>query len=453
MVTTRNITNLRKDAHVIFQSGILAADPYQAVKRYLSVHEQKLSIHCQPLDLSKNWQKIHLIAIGKAACGMIKAAQEIIPPKLLAPNSLAITNIENSYPIKDINVIGAGHPLPNQIGLSAAKQVYNKVHSAKKNELVLILLSGGGSALLPLPAEGISLEEKINLTTLLLRSGANINEINCIRKHLSAIKGGRLAKLASPADSHTLVLSDVLGDDLSVIASGPSVADPSTFIDAVNILQNYQLWNKTSRSIQQHLKKGVQCLIPDTPNASDPCFINTGCTLIASNHISLNAIFQCAQNLRYITLIYSQALTGEAKIVAENWVNFIKQKLIQGISHSLAFVAGGETTVTLLGNGLGGRNQEMALAFAIAANKHHLNTQWVFLSGGTDGRDGPTDSAGGIIDNQTFSRLIQAGIEPETYLANNDSYYALKKSQDLLITGATGTNVADLQILLIHPNL
>jgi hydroxypyruvate reductase len=445
------LANLRVDALAIFQSGILAADPYQAVKQHLSVEKQKLSIQCQHSIRSEDWQKIHLIAIGKAACNMIKAAQEIIPSKLLAPNSLAITNTENAYKIEHIHIIAAGHPLPDQTGLAAAKQVYKKVQAAKKNELVLILLSGGGSALLPLPAEGINLEEKTHITSLLLSSGANINEVNCVRKHLSKLKGGQLAQLAMPADLHTLVLSDVLGDDLSAIASGPSVADSSTFTDAVNILHKYYLWDKTPNAIKLHLEKGLQGTIPETPKKNTPCFTQTSHTLIGSNSISLTAITQHAKKLNYDTQVYSSALMGEAKLVAENWVSFIKQKLAQGLSKPLALVAGGETTVTITGDGLGGRNQEMALAFAIAANRQPLNAQWVFLSGGTDGRDGPTNSAGGIVDNQTFSRLVDAGIEPKAYLANNDSYYALKESQDLLVTGATGTNVADLQILLIHP--
>lgn len=447
------LANLRKDALAIFQKGILAADPYQAVKQHLSVQKHKLSIQCQHSVRSEDWQKIHLIAIGKAACSMIQAAQEIIPANLLAPGSLAITNTENAYKINNINVIGAGHPLPNQIGLNAAKQVYKKVQSAKKNELILILLSGGGSALLPLPAEGINLQEKISITRLLLNSGATINEINCVRKHLSVLKGGQLAQLAMPADSHTLILSDVLGDDLSSIASGPTVADISTFSNAVAILQKYHLWHKTPPSIQLHLESGVQNSIPETAKENDHCFSHASHRLIGSNSISLTAIDQHAKKLHYTTQIYSSSLTGEAKLVAKNWLNFIQQKLAQGLSKPLALVAGGETTVTITGNGLGGRNQEMALAFAIAENKQPLNAQWAFLSGGTDGRDGPTDSAGGLVDNQTFTRLVDAGIEPEAYLANNNSYYALKESQDLLVTGATGTNVADLQILLVHPNL
>ncbi|MDC9728569.1 MAG: glycerate kinase [Methyloprofundus sp.] len=447
---TFNLTNLRKDASDIFQSGILAADPYQAVKQELSAQDAKLIIQHQA---SKEWQKIHLIAVGKAACSMAKAAQEIIPPQLLSSHSLAITNTENAFSIENTTVLSAGHPLPDQRGLTAANQVYKIAQQAKENELVLILLSGGGSALLPYPAGNISLEEKITITDLLLSSGATINELNCVRKHLSRLKGGQLAKLTAPAELHTLILSDVLGDDLSTIASGPTVPDPSSFSDAKTILEKYSLWEKAASSIKQHLEDGIKLITEETPKKNAAFFRQTSYRLISSNIISLNAITSHAKNLDYTTEVYSTALTGEAKIVAEDWVLFIKQKLSQPTSAPLAFVAGGETTVTIQGSGLGGRNQEMALAFAIAAEKHHLNAEWVFLSGGTDGRDGPTDAAGGIVDTQTFSRLLAAGIEPETYLANNNSYYALKESQDLLVTGATGTNVADLQILLIQPNL
>jgi len=453
---TQATDNLRQDALAIFQAGIQAADPYSAVKRCLQSDGKQLGI---ALDLnsnakrSGNWQKIHVIAFGKAACAMAKAAQEIIPAQLLAQPIIAITNYENVTELANIKVIGANHPLPDQAGFAAAQRIAKIAQQAQQGELVLVLVSGGGSALIPYPADGIGLDEKIATTDLLLASGATINEINCVRKHLSQLKGGGLARMAAPANLHALILSDVLGDELSAIASGPTVADDTTFNDAIQVLKDRQLWHKVAQNVQAHLEAGAQGLINETPKPGDGVFNNTDHTLCGSNAISLQAISQTAQNLDYDLHLYSDQLSGEAKQVAEDLVIYAQTLLSKGIDKPCAILAGGETTVTLTGNGLGGRNQEMALAFAIAAEKHQLNANWVFLSGGTDGRDGPTDAAGGMVDPQTMTRMRNATIEPKQYLANNDAYHALQISEDLLITGATGTNVADLQILLIQPQL
>ena len=455
--TANSITlSSRKDALSIFQAGIIAADPYQAVKNCLFADGQKLAFLLDLNDKTKkrtgNWSKIHLIAFGKAACAMIKAAQEIIPAHLLASNGIAVTNYENVTTIDNIDVIGASHPLPDEVGLKAAKKCAERISQAKQNELVLVLISGGGSALIPYPVDSISLQEKIATTDLLLASGATINEINCVRKHLSQLKGGGLASLATPADLHALILSDVLGDDLSAIASGPTVPDPSTFSDAIDILTSKNIWRKIPVNVQQHLERGDLKQVPETPKQEESVFKNTSYTLIGSNSLSLKATLKEAQDLGYKAQIYHTQLCGEARQIAEDWVLCAKKLINKGINKPTAFVAGGETTVTLTGNGRGGRNQEMALAFAIAAEQYELPGNWTFLSGGTDGRDGPTDAAGGIIDQNSINRMIDARIDPLAMLDNNDSYTALKSSRDLLITGTTGTNVADLQILLIYPN-
>ncbi|SCN47459.1 D-glycerate 2-kinase [methanotrophic endosymbiont of Bathymodiolus azoricus (Menez Gwen)] len=453
---TQATNDLRQDALAIFQAGIQAADPYSAVKRCLQSDGEQLDI---ALDLdnrakrSGNWQKIYVIAFGKAACSMAKAAQEIIPAQLLAQPILAITNYENVTELANIEILGANHPLPDQTGFVAAQRIAKIAQQAQQGELVLALVSGGGSALIPFPADGISLNEKIATTDLLLASGATINEINCVRKHLSQIKGGGLAKFTAPADLHALILSDVLGDKLSDIASGPTIADDTTFNDAIQVFKDKNIWHKITQNVQTHLENGAQGIISETAKTGDAIFNNTGHTLCGSNTISLQATSQMAQNLAYDLHLYSDQLSGEAKHIAEDLVIYAQALLSSGINKPNAILAGGETTVTITGTGLGGRNQEMALAFAIAAEKHQLNANWVFLSGGTDGRDGPTDAAGGIVDQQTIARMRNATIEPKQYLANNDAYHALQISEDLLITGATGTNVADLQILLIQPQL
>jgi hydroxypyruvate reductase len=269
-----------------------------------------------------------------------------------------------------------------------------------------------------------------------------------VRKHLSQLKGGGLAKLAYPADVHALILSDVLGDELSSIASGTTVADNSSFSDAICVLKTKGLWHNVPLSVRSYLLGGEQGLVAETPKESDPVFTNTGYHLIGSNTLSVNAMRDAAELAGFEVAVVDYSLCGEAKQAAETLVTLAKTRRERGINKPLALLAGGETTVTLTGTGLGGRNQEMSLAFAIAAQKQGLTGDWLFLSGGTDGRDGPTDAAGGIIDNNSLSLINNA----EQLLLNNDSYNALKQANALLITGATGTNVADLQILLLLPN-
>ncbi|WP_031434938.1 glycerate kinase type-2 family protein [Methylomarinum vadi] len=445
------ILALRDDAANIFQAGIKAADPFQAVCRCLAADEDHLEIGLDPANPERKrqgrWNKIHVIAFGKAACAMANATREIIPVHLLAEPGIVVTNYENAVPAADMRVMAAGHPLPDPAGLEAAAAVAERVAQAQENELVLVLVSGGGSALLPYPVEGVNLADKIATTDLLLASGASINQINCVRKHLSRLKGGGLAKLAAPADLHALILSDVLGDDLSAIASGPTVADDTRFNDAVAVLRSKNIWDKIPSSVREHLEKGCRGEVEETPKSGDPIFKTSGHTLIGSNRISVDAAMRMAQQLNYDAMLYNDHLSGEAREVAEQLVLHAKDLQQRGLRQATALLAGGETTVTLKGSGRGGRNQEMALAFALAAEKHRLPGRWVFLSGGTDGRDGPTDAAGGLVDPGTVGRIA----EPAALLENNDSYRALTQSQDLLDTGATGTNVADLQVLLIQP--
>jgi hydroxypyruvate reductase len=420
-----NTETLRQNATEIFQAGIAAANPYEAVKKHFV--------------LSENFSKIHLIAFGKAACAMANAMQEIIPANLLG-NAIAVTNYENVVAVENVKVAGASHPLPDVAGFEAAKRIAQIAKNAQADELVLVLISGGGSAVIPFPVDSITLDEKIATTNLLLACGATIHEINCVRKHLSQLKGGHLANLISPAKCHALILSDVLGDDLSVIASGTTVADESTFAETIAILKAKNVWNDTPQSVQNYLQEAIL----ETPKLIE----NATNTLIGSNAMSVEATVKAAQSLGYGVIHYDYPLCGEARNVAEAFVLTVKKKFLENTK--IAFITGGETTVTLRGNGKGGRNQEMALAFAIAAEKHNLTGEWVFLSGGTDGIDGVSPAAGGIVDNQTLRRMKNAGVNPIELLENNDSYYALKSSNDLLITGATGTNVADLQILLIQ---
>ena len=446
---TQHLETLRQDAIACFQAGVAAADPYAAVKRQLQFSQQGLQIG----ERRGDWQRIHLIAFGKAATAMLKAAMDVIPSQYFASTPIAVTNDENFCQLENALVIASGHPLPDQRGLAAAKTIAEQLQSCQSGDLVLCLISGGGSALLPYPVAGISLEDKIATTELLLGSGANINQINCVRKHCSQLKGGGLVRLAAPADLHALILSDVLGDDLSAIASGPCVADPSSFADAIAVLNQYAVWDKIPTSVKQHLQAGTVGLQAETPKADDVIFANCAYTLVGSNAISVDAAVKVAQQKNYQTYLFSQPLIGEACLAAETMAKQAKQLLENGLDQATAIIAGGETTVSLSSeHGQGGRNQEMALAFALSADALRLNGEWCFLSAGTDGRDGPTDAAGGLVDSQTLQRIKLAGIDAKHQLNQHNSYPSLQAANDLLVTGATGTNVADLQILLLLPN-
>ncbi|QWF71366.1 DUF4147 domain-containing protein [Methylomonas paludis] len=442
----------------LFLAGVRAADPYLAVQSCLHADNAQLHIdlgrESDQHQRSSAWPLVHVLAFGKAACAMAEAARSIIPPSKMAQPGLIVTTYDNVRAIENFQVIGAGHPLPDAAGLQAAQLLANRAAAARPGELLLVLVSGGGSALLPLPVVGISLPEKIATTNLLLACGANIQQINCVRKHLSQLKGGGLAKLAGCADLHALILSDVIGDDLSAIASGPTVPDDTRFADAIQVLKSFQVWTQTPPAVQHHLLAGLKNTELETPKTGADCFANNAQTLIGSNTISLDAVSRAAAAAGYQVDIYSRQLCGEAKLAAGELAAYVRQTQANGLNQPIAIIAGGETTVTLAGNdyGKGGRNQEMALAFAVAAEQHQLDDHWQFLSGGTDGRDGPTDAAGGVVDAETLKRIRAAGIDPETSLLQHNAYPALQAADALLITGATGTNVADLQIVLLHPN-
>ena len=441
---------LRSQARSFFLAGVEAADPGKAVARRLVRGDGGLEINRASGDVrGGQWGRVRVVAFGKAACTMARAAAAGVPERLFVAPGIAVTNYDNAAEVPGFEVIGAGHPLPDQNGVKGAQAIAAAVGEAGAGELVLVLISGGGSALVPYPAEGLTLADKVAATDLLLASGADIGEINTVRKHLSQLKGGGLARLAAPADLHALVLSDVLGDDLSTIASGPTVPDPTTFADARAVLTRYGAWDRVPAPVRAHIESGCAGAAPETPKPGDPVFARAEATLVGSNGVSLQAMRAAAEAAGRTALVHDDCLTGEAREAAEGFAVAAADRLRQGGAGPVALVAGGETTVTLTGRGRGGRNQEMALAFALAAEHHGLAGRWVFLSGGTDGRDGPTDAAGGLVDPGTLARIRDAGGDAQALLADNDSYRALGLAGDLLVTGATGTNVADLQVLLI----
>ncbi len=447
------ILALRRLALDIFQAGIQAADPGLATRRALWLQGGRLEILLEPLlnptkVRAGPWKKVHALAFGKAAGAMAAAVEELLPEGLFPEPGLAITTYENQRELRRFRVLGAGHPLPDENSVAAAHAIAAAAGQAQHDELVLVMISGGGSSLLTAPAEGIALDDKIAATQLLLKAGAGIGELNTVRKHLSTLKGGGLARAAAPAYLHALILSDVIGDDLSTIASGPTVPDPTTFAEAMETLKRRGVWDRVPASVRARLDRGLHGRIPETPKPGDPIFEKTGCTLAGSNRLSLEAARVRAGASDRLVRILSESLCGEARIEAQRFAGAAREEIRKAGGQPLALIAGGETTVVVKGKGSGGRNQELALAFALAAEAAGLPRRWVLLSGGTDGRDGPTDAAGGLVDPWTLPRLRVQGLDPVRILDDNDSYRALSTSEDLVKTGPTGTNVADLQIFL-----
>jgi glycerate 2-kinase len=427
----------------IFYAALKAVDPYKSVKLYT---DRILSTY-----KACNCNRILVIGFGKAACQMAKALEDQL--RNLIETGIVITKYGHcppSYKSEKLRIIEAGHPVPDENGLRGAEEIIGLLEKSKENTLVVCLISGGGSALLVSPYEGITLEEKQKITRQLLSAGANISELNTVRKHISRIKGGRLAEIAYPAPVLALILSDVIGDRLEVIASGPTSFDLTTYNDALKVLEKYNLINRAPQSVIEVLNKGINRVIPETPKEGNIIFKQVENVVIGSNKILLNAAKKKAEELGFNVELISSELSGEAKDVGK-WLAQksvkIKDLKDQKIKKLRCLISGGETTVTVKGNGLGGRNMELALAFALELEGIDGIT---FLSAGTDGTDGPTEAAGAIVDGNTVSKAKAIGLDPQAYLKDNDSYNFFKKIDELFITGPTGTNVMDIQIVIIE---
>ncbi|MGY6694624.1 MAG: glycerate kinase type-2 family protein [Roseinatronobacter sp.] len=399
----------RDDLIDLFKVGVEAADPRAAVQAHFRMH---------PLSPAR---QIFLLAFGKAACAMTDAALPFLPHLTQA---LVVTNYENAAALPGIELIAAGHPVPDENGLRAGQRAEELLAAAGPGDLVLVLVSGGGSALLPAPVKGVSLAEKAEVSKLLLGAGLDIVSMNAVRQYLSRFKGGGLLQLAAPASVSTLILSDVIGDDLRAIASGPTTSPIMTRVEVVAMLRSTRIWDDLPASARAALKRD------DAKTAPTPVVHNH---LIGSNALSLQAMARACPGAR----LDPAPLDGDVSEAADRIVALAK-------SGAGTTLLGGETTVKLQGTGLGGRNQELALRVALELEGHQ---GWRFLSAGTDGRDGPTDAAGAIVDGQTCAQIRRRCGNPRALLANNDSYKALHLANALLITGGTGTNVADLQIL------
>ena len=441
----KNITQMRKDAEEIFYSGLRAVDPGLAVKRYCRREGDHLFIADLRYDLSK-YKNIFVIGAGKATAPMAAEIENLLGDKV----AKGIINVKYGHTSKlgRIKLIEAGHPVPDKNGRQGAEAIIGLVNNAGKDDLILCLISGGGSALLPLPFPSLTLKDKQDTIKILLFCGAAIHEINALRKHISMIKGGRLAQAAHPASLVSLILSDVVGDNPDVIASGPTVPDPSGFDDCMKIIDKYNIRKKLPKAVIRHIKDGISGWVPETPKTGDPAFDNTYNLIIGSNIEAISAASKKARELGYKTMILSSMIQGDTTQVAHVHSAIAREIIQTGnpIPSPACILSGGETTVTIKGKGLGGRNQEFALAAVIdIASTENI----VILSGGTDGTDGPTDAAGAIADTNTLSRATDMGLNPGYFLANNDSYHFFQKLGDLLITGPTNTNVMDLRIVLV----
>jgi glycerate 2-kinase len=440
---------LRQDLHAIFQAALKAVDPGEAIRTHVRRDGNQLHVADRTYDL-RQYDAVYVIGIGKAGAAMAIAVEELLGERLRGGH--VIVKYGHGGPVAHVTVHEADHPIPDEAGVRATRALLDFVTERGPRELLICLLSGGGSALSPAPVEGITLAEKQEVTRLLLACGATIHEINALRKHISQIKGGQLARLAFPATLMTLVLSDVVGDALDVIASGPTVPDTSTFADCVEILRTYHLLDTVPMAIRRHLEAGVSGVVPETPKPGDAVFARTQTVIIGRNLQALEAASRQATALGYHPLILSSAIEGETREVAKVHAGIAKEILASGhpIAAPACILSGGETTVTLRGQGKGGRNQEFALALALdICNLPGI----VALSGGTDGTDGPTDAAGAAADWTTCARAEQHGLHPREALENHDAYPFFERLGDLLITGPTQTNVMDVRIMLIIPGV
>jgi hydroxypyruvate reductase len=442
---TRPTSQLRDEARRIFAAGVAAVDPVAAVQQAVRRDGETLVVAHTGYDL-RRYAHIYVVGAGKAGATMAQGLEAVLGDRLGA--GTVTVKYDHKAPVSRVMIREAGHPIPDAAGVQGAEAIMQVAQQAGADDLVFCLLSGGGSALLPAPVSGITLAEKQQLTGLLLACGASIDEINTIRKHLSQIKGGQLARRVAPATLITLVLSDVVGDRLDVIASGPTVPDPSTFQDCLELLGRYELLAQVPASILTHLQQGQAGACPETPKAGDAAFGHAQTVIVGSNRTALLAARQTAQDLGYRTLVLSALIQGEAREVARVHAAVAREIRASGmpLAPPACVLSGGETTVTLRGPGKGGRNQEFALAAALElAGLDRV----VLLSAGTDGTDGPTDAAGAFADGQTVARAQALGLHPGHALRHHDSYVFFNALGDLLRTGPTGTNVMDMQLLLV----
>jgi len=428
----------------LIRAGLQAADPSHAIQRRVSRDGDILYVGRQRYDL-RQFDRVVVVGAGKATARMAQALERVLGHRL--DGGLVVVKKGHRASTRRITILEAGHPIPDRAGLKAAAELRKRVTDCGPRDLLFVLISGGASSLIPAPVSGVSLADKQTMTDDLLRSGATIQEINVVRKHLSAIKGGRLAE-STRARIVALILSDVIGDDLTSIGSGPTAPDPSTFHDAITVLKRYRLWSIAPDSIRKHLLQGRRGGVAETPKPGAVRFRRVQHEIIGNNAQALAAVEEGARQAGLRTVLFSTPLIGEASQLGEAFALLARRVTAgKGVLRRPCCVAGGgETTVTVTGHGKGGRAQEFAVAAALEIAG--LSNVWI-AAVGTDGTDGPTDVAGAVVSGATAEQAEQKGVSLRRALVRHDTYAVLKTLKSHVMTGPTGTNVNDLYILLV----
>jgi len=446
----KELATVRSDAKEIFAGCLTAVDPYKAVKRFVHVQGDRLIVGMEggpetELDLAE-FDRISLVGAGKATAPMAAAIEELFGERI----QKGLINVKYGFTreLAFTEITEAGHPVPDENGVKGTGKILDFLQSTGEKDLIFSLISGGGSALLPFAVGNITLSDKQEITRELLACGASIDEINAVRKHISSSKGGQMARAAFPATIINLMLSDVVGDKMDVIASGPFVPDSATFKDVWGIFNKYNL-KDIPPAIHEHMKAGLNGQISETPKVNDKIFNRVFNFIVGSNILALESASATAKKLGYETLILSSMVEGETREVARVHTAMAKEIVKTGrpIPAPACIISGGETTVTIRGDGLGGRNQEFCLAACM--DLVELPPRVVILSAGTDGNDGPTDAAGALVDPFTVTRGKDAVMEAAEFLNRNDAYHFFEKTEDLLMTGPTNTNVMDVRLVLV----
>jgi glycerate-2-kinase len=444
---TKKERTLREGVLSSIESGIVAVDPRTVLERNFVLDGDVLKIKDRCFELNR-FQNIFVLGAGKASGALAESVEGILSERIRGGTVNILEGTRSSYHVKKIDLVETSHPIPGEAGVEGAEKIMETARQARERDLIIFVLSGGGSALLPLPAVGVSLGEIKELTGTLLKSGATINEINTVRKHLSSIKGGQFARAAYPATVIGLTISDVVGDPLDMIASGPAVPDPTTFHDAKSILLKYGLWKRIPSSIGAYIQKGLDGLVEDTPKPGDKIFKKGSTFVVGNNRIALQAIEKKSRSLGFNTMILSTYIEGEARHIGTVLASVAREIFYfnKPVEKPAFIIAGGETTVTVVGSGSGGRNQELALSSAFRIQGLE---GIVIASVGTDGIDGYSKAAGGIVDSNTFDIALQNRLDPREFLANNDSGGFFEVISDSILTGPTGTNVNDVMVVAV----
>lgn len=445
-VTSESDSIARRDALEIIKSGLDAVDPRKAIRDNVKRVGNTLVIQGKKYNLDK-FERVVIIGGGKASGLMAETLEKILGERVTAGFVNIMKGTGRGIKTTKIELNEAGHPLPDEKGLKGSKIMIEIAKSVGKKGLIFVLISGGGSALLPYPVNGITLKDKQNITDKLLKSGATINEINAVRKHLSLIKGGQFLRHIRSSEVVSLIISDVVGDPIDVIASGPTAPDSTTYREAVHILKRYKLWATIPGTVRSHFQLGVEGDLLETPKVGDEIFRKVNNVIVGNNRVATKASCEKAKELGYNTLFLSSHIEGEARHVGAVLASIIQeiQESNNPIPRPATIIAGGETTVTVTGTGKGGRNQELVLS---AAMKIKGLRGVAVVSVGTDGVDGPTDAAGATANGRTLFRAQKMNINPLSFLDNNNSYQFFKRLNDLVITGPTLTNTNDLTVLV-----